>query len=453
MFLEFCKIETLTSQFIVRFFLKKRLDAPATYVANPTCIYVKDLKVFIEMKCGREKEGKLMLSVIVVLAIVLGTAFLFNESFKKIGLPPVVGQIIGGLVLGVPIIKTLIFEDPKTVEIVDLLAVLGIIFLLLLVGLEIDIEKILESSKEAVMISFGAAIVPLILGFLFLKMLGYSFIASLIFGGALSVTAEGTTVKVLIDANALNTKLGAIIVSAGAIDDVFEVLFLSLVTIVGFGGSLSQLAFLPLEFLIFIIIAFVFFKVVSRMLGVIKGSVDKVELFSLVIIFALIIAALSETFELGYLIGALVAGFLMQISLRRLREKDETEIVFATRLITLAFAVPFFFVNVGLNFNYDYLLSNVFLLLFTIAIAFAGKILGTLMVKPFSKLNAKQLYLIGWGMNSRGAVELVIALLALRHGLIVQEVFSALVSMAIVTTLVFPFVLQHEIKVNPEVMG
>jgi Kef-type K+ transport system membrane component KefB len=68
------------------------------------------------------------------------------------------------------------------------------------------------------------------------------------------------------------------------------------------------------------------------------------------------------------------------------------------------------------------------------------------------KLSFRQLYLIGWGMNSRGAVELVIALLALNYGLLTQEVFSALVAMAIITTLVFPFVLQREIKKNPSAM-
>lgn len=393
-----------------------------------------------------------MLSIVAVLAIVLATAFLFNEIFKRIGFPPVVGQILGGLVLGVPIIRSLIFQDAAAIEIVDLLAMIGILFLLLLVGLEIDIEKILESSKEAILISFGAAIVPLVLGFLFLRAMGYSEIASLIFGGALSVTAEGTTVKVLMDANALNTRLGAIIVSAGAIDDIFEVIFLSMVTIVGFGGSLIHLVYLPFELIVFTVVAFLLFRLVSKALQTMERKGNDVELFSLVIIFVLIIAALSEALEMGYLIGAIASGFLLQISLRHLKKRDEDEMVRATRLITLAFVVPFFFVNIGLNFNYDYLLSNVVLLIFTVIIAFAGKILGTLVVKPFSKLTAKQLYVIGWGMNSRGAVELVIALLALRHGLITPEVFSALVAMAIITTLVFPFVLQHQIKRDPKAM-
>jgi len=93
------------------------------------------------------------------------------------------------------------------------------------------------------------------------------------------------------------------------------------------------------------------------------------------------------------------------------------------------------------------------LLLVTIVVALLGIIIGTVIIKPFSKLNLKQLYLMGWGMNSRGAVELVIALLALNHGLITQEVFSALAAMAIITTLVLPFVLQREIKKDPAALG
>jgi len=394
-----------------------------------------------------------MLSTVMVIAVVLGTAFLFNELFKKLKLPPVVGQIVGGLILGIPLLRALIFQSSEATGIVDLLAVLGILFLLLLVGLEIDIEKIRQSSKEAVLISLSAAIVPLLLGFLFLRMLGYSVIASLVFGGALSVTAEGTTVKVLMDANALNTKLGAVIVSAGAIDDIFEVLFLSMVTIVGFGGSIFQLVYLPVEFLVFAFVTFLLFRIVSKVLQRVERTGSDVELFSLVIIFVLVMASLSEALEMGYLLGAMISGFLLQISMKRLKKKDEEEIISATKLITLAFVVPFFFVNIGLNVNYDYLVGNLPLLLFTIVIAFLGKIVGTLIVKPFSKLSLKQLYIIGWGMNSRGAVELVIALLALNHGLITQEIFSAIVATAIVTTLVFPFVLQREIKNNPAVLG
>ncbi len=392
-----------------------------------------------------------MVKILVVLPIVLLTAFAFNELFKRIDFPPVVGQILGGIILGIPVLKTLLF-GPEFLSIINFLSILGIVFLLFLVGLEIDIKKIKESSKDAVLIAFSSAAIPFILGFVFLRAIGYDLLASIIFGGALSVTAEGTTVKVLMDFKALNTRLGAIVISAGAVDDILEVLFLSIVIIIMHGGSFSQLAIFPLELLAFAVGAFVLFKVISKTLGYIERKGDDVELFSIALIFVLIMAALSETLQIGYLIGAIIAGFLLQVSMRGLKKKDEEEIVEATKLITLAFVVPFFFVNIGLNFDFSYLLGNAILLIFTVLIAFIGKIVGTLIVKPLSILSVRQLHLIGWGMNSRGAVELVIALLAYTNGLIPAEIFSALVAMAMITTLTFPFVVGREIKKDPKIM-
>jgi len=118
----------------------------------------------------------------------------------------------------------------------------------------------------------------------------------------------------------------------------------------------------------------------------------------------------------------------------------------------LAFVVPFFFANVGINFDFNSLSMNTVLLIGTVAIAFLGKIFGTLIVKPASNLSLKQLYYVGWAMNSRGAAELVIALVAFRFGLIPIEIFSVLVAMAMITTLTFPFVLSRGIKKNPGIM-
>lgn len=96
----------------------------------------------------------------------------------------------------------------------------------------------------------------------------------------------------------------------------------------------------------------------------------------------------------------------------------------------------FFFANVGINFDLTALFSNVGLLLLTLGIASVGKIVGTIMVNLLSILNLKQLHYVDWGMNSRGAAELVIALIAMWYGLILREDFSALIAMSLITTLV-----------------
>ncbi len=392
------------------------------------------------------------MEVFLAMTIILATTFIFQELFKKFNFPVVVGQILVGILLGIPLLKGIIFTSVTT-NTIEFLSKLGILFLLFLVGLEIDIKKLKKTAKDSLLIGISAAIVPFIFGFLFLRFLGYDFLSSLIFGGALCVTAEATKAKVLLDLKKLNTKLGAIMIGAGAVDDIFEVFFLSIVTILAFGKGVEELVFFPFEIIIFGVISFFFFYLLKKIVKYTEKKESVVEFFTVIIIFLFLIASLSEILRIGYLIGALVAGFLFQISTRDLKsKKKEKEIVEVTKIITLGFIIPFFFTNVGLNFNYSNVASNALLIIGTIVIGFLGKIIGTLVVKPFSNLNLKQLYLIGWAMNSRGAVELVIALMAKEFNLISSELFSALVVMTMVTTLSFPFILQRQIKRNPRIM-
>ncbi len=395
------------------------------------------------------------MQVLAVIPIILIVAFVLGELFRRVGLPQVVGQIVAGLVFGTSILGTLILGDTPTLLVIDFLATLGILMLLFLAGLEIDIEKIRETSRDSVLISLSSALVPFLLGFatitIFLPQ--YGLLTALVFGGAMMVTSEGTKVKVLMDMNSLNTRLGAVMLAAGTIDDVFEVLFLSLVAVLGQGGDIWSLAAIPLEMAVFVVIAFVSFKVISRLLQYLdKKHGEETELFSIVMIFILVLAALSQMLGIGYLIGAIIGGFLLQISLRDISTRHKRELLMVIRLLALGFIVPFFFVNVGLTFDLATVLSNIPLVFVTVIIAFLGKIIGTIIVKPYSSLSLKQLYYVGWAMNSRGAAELVIALTALQFGLIPLEIYSALVAMSLITTLTFPPVLARGIRKNPGLM-
>jgi Kef-type K+ transport system membrane component KefB len=204
---------------------------------------------------------------------------------------------------------------------------------------------------------------------------------------------------------------------------------------------------------IFVVIAFAFFKVASRVLRYLgKGGGNEAEIFSLVVIFIMVLAALSESLGIGYLIGAIAGGFILQIAMRNINEQHRKDMVKVTELIALGFIVPFFFANVGINFDSSTLFSSLGLLIATVIIAFTGKIFGCLLIKPLSRLEVKQLYYTGWAMNSRGAAELVIALAAKQFGLIPLEVFSALVAMSLITTLTFPPILARGIRKNPGLM-
>jgi len=250
----------------------------------------------------------------------------------------------------------------------------------------------------------------------------------------------------------LDTRLGAIMVGAGAFDDLIEILGLSFVTALAQTGSTEELVMLPLNLLVFAFLFFLLAKVISRLLKYVERKETDVDLFLLVLILMMGLAALSELFSLGSVIGAFVGGILMQLSMRKVKKKEEEDILDSFKLLSLAFLAPFFFANVGLNFNLQSLFVNPSLLVGTILIAFIGKIVGTMAIKPFSRLSWKQLYVIGWAMNSRGAVELVIALMALGNGLLPLEAFSVLVATSLVTTLTFPFVLEREIRRDPKLL-
>jgi Kef-type K+ transport system membrane component KefB len=396
------------------------------------------------------------MEIFVLVPLILIVTFVMGLLFKRIGLPTVVGQILAGVLLGIPFLKGLLFDTESSLVIVDFLAYLGIVFLLFLAGLEIDIEKIRETSRESVMISLSSAIVPFSLGFAFMMLVfpSYGWLTALVFGGAMMVTSEATKVKVLMDLNSLNTHLGAIMLAAGALDDIFEVLLLALVAVLGRGGGLLELAAIPVEIVIFAIIAFVFFKVASNVFRYLdRKRGNQAEIFSLVVIFIMVLSALSESLGIGYLIGAIAGGFILQIAMRNINERHRKDMVKVTELIALGFIVPFFFANVGINFESGTLFSSLGLLVATVVIAFSGKIVGCLLIKPVSRLTLKQLYYTGWAMNSRGAAELVIALAARQFGLIPPDVFSALVAMSLITTLTFPPILARGIRENTGLMS
>jgi len=396
------------------------------------------------------------MEIFILVPLILIVTFAMGLLFKRIGLPAVVGQILAGILLGIPFLKGFLFDSESSLVIVDFLAYLGIIFLLFLAGLEIDVEKIRETSRESLLISLSSAILPFGLGFAFMMLVfpSYGWLTALVFGGAMMVTSEATKVKVLMDLNSLNTHLGAIMLAAGALDDIFEVLFLALVAVIGRGGGLLELAAIPVEIVIFVVIAFVFFKVSSKIFRYLdRNGGNQAEIFSLVVIFIMVLAALSEGLGIGYLIGAIAGGFILQIAMRSINERHRKDMIKVTELIALGFIVPFFFANVGINFEFETLFSSLALLVATVVIAFSGKILGCMLIKPFSRLTLKQLYYTGWAMNSRGAAELVIALAAKQFGLIPLDVFSALVAMSLITTLTFPPILARGINKNPGLMA
>ncbi|MBW2971067.1 cation:proton antiporter, partial [Candidatus Woesearchaeota archaeon] len=236
------------------------------------------------------------MNTLTVITLCLCVSFVFSELFFRIKYPRVIGQIIAGLVLGLPFFRSLISQE-FMIDI-QFLADLGIIFLLLLVGLEINIDKFKRSEKDTIIIALSTVLVPFVLGFIFMKAMGYSYVIALIVGACFSLTAEGTTLKILLDLGALNTKIGLIILGAGLLDDIFEVIFLSAVLVMAH-ESIIDLVWLPLKITVFVIFVVVCYKVFPILLKHVQKEKSKITIFSFILLFALIVAIISDSLELG----------------------------------------------------------------------------------------------------------------------------------------------------------
>lgn len=391
------------------------------------------------------------ISSFLILGLTLAASLIIKEFFNFLNLPAVVGQILAGIIFGLPLVKPILF-DTSSLNTLEFLSDIGVLFLLFITGLELDVEKFKEVSKDAALIAFSSALFPFTLGFLFLKSLDYSTTASLVFGISLALTSEATKSKVLIDMGKLKTKLGTVMIAAGAFDDIIEVLAIALILALAHSAGFFEIGLIPIQIGIFLASLIIMYFLAKTVIAYAAKRDTEVELFSVLVIFLFLTASLSELLGLGFLIGGIISGIILQLGLKSASKKERQDIKEAVKLITLAFVVPFFFINVGLKVDLSAMLSSPVLLVGAPLIAISGTIIGTLAIKPFTTLTAKQLYLIGWAMNSRGAVELVVVLTALKLGLISAEVFSAIAATTLISTFIFPFILQREIIKDPAVM-
>jgi len=386
---------------------------------------------------------------LITITLALFFALLGGEIAKKLKYPRIIGQLAISLVFAFPIFKAQ-FATGSSGEIVTILSELGAILLLFLTGFDIDIKKLKTVKKEAILIAIFAAIIPFGLGSILGLLIGFDLYASLVLGAAMSVTAEGTKVALLIELKKVNSRIGSIMLGAGIVDDVFEILFLTIILIYSHQSGSTEVSFLPIKIGLFALAIVIGNLFIPKVIHYIEREKDMISLLTFMLLIALAFAVGADKTGLSGILGAFIGGILAQQSF--MNKGDVNKENNLLKALAFGLLIPFFFINIGLNFSFSSLIENPFLTLFVVAVAIIGKLGGTLLTKPFHKLTWKQLILIGWGMNSRGVMELVIAQIAFTAGLITEDLYSAIIFMSIVTTILFPVVIQHMIKRDSKIM-
>jgi len=380
------------------------------------------------------------MEILLVLVSALALSFIFSEIASYFNYPKIIGQIFAGVVIGLPIMRNILPLE-GSMDIINLLAELGIVFLMLLVGLEADYQKLRSLSKPSTLLATFSIVLSFVFAAVVTWYFGYGLIVALVVGTALAVSAEPITAKLLIELNKLKTRAGEILIGAGLIDDIIGMFFLSILILIIHEKSAKSILLFPLEVLSFVVIMFVLFKLISRAMVFLRREPTE-SFFEVMVILTLAIAYLSEFMGIGIVIGAFVAGLILQISIKDVHL--ERKMVSDIKDIAFAFFVPFFFVIVGLNLNLIDITANWLLVCVLLAVAVAGKMLAAYALKPiFPKVSWKSLTLLGAGMNSRGIFGLVILLIAKNEGIIPQELFSTVVVISIITSVMFAVVANY----------
>jgi Kef-type K+ transport system membrane component KefB len=378
---------------------------------------------------------ELLLSLTIILVVAKAAGYLSILARQ----PSVLGELLVGLILGPSLFNMqhwTILDGEVVKETITLLSEVGVLLLMFVAGLELHLSELARNSKVSALAGICGVLVPIGAGIGVGVAFRMDFNHAIFLGLTLGATSVSISAQTLMEMKTLRNRVGLGLLGAAVLDDILVILLLSVFLAVGDGGGgflavawifLRMVLFLSGSVLIGIWVLPWFVRRVSR-LPISQGVLS----LGLVVMFGYGLAA-----ELVGSIAAITGAFLAGLMFARCPEKERLE----RGMGALAYGlfVPIFFVHIGLSVNLHQLdLQAVWLLVAVILVAVLGKFLGAgggARLAGFTWLESAQL---GAGMISRGEVGLILATVGISNGLLDSNLFSAIVGMVLVTTLITP---------------
>ncbi|MGF1481153.1 MAG: cation:proton antiporter [Cyanophyceae cyanobacterium] len=427
--------------------------------------------------------GVLLSLVVIYLASKLG-----GELCSRINLPPVLGELVGGVAIGVSALRLLVFPEggseatdslivsflqtttdlsPAAAEsvyetqseVISLLAELGVVILLFEIGLESDLKELIRVGPQAAVVAVVGVVAPFAAGTAgLIYLFSVPAIPAIFAGAALTATSIGITAKVLAELGQLSSKEGQIIIGAAVLDDVLGVIVLAVV------ASLVKTGEIQVANIIYLIISAGVFLIgtilVGRFLGpyfvgLVNTMNTRGQVLLTALVFAFVLSYIATVIELEAILGAFAAGLVLAETEKH-KELEEQVVPVAD------FLVPIFFVCVGARTDLSVLnpavpsnREGLVIAAFLIGVAIIGKLITGFTIFGQPEINKLA---IGVGMIPRGEVGLVFAGVGAASGALSEATEAAIIMMVIVTTFVAPpclrFVFQEEAPVaTPSLEG
>ena len=416
-------------------------------------------------------ETYLWLALLLLLAKISGL-------IEKLGQTAVLGELLIGVLLGnLYLLGIDLVEPAKTNEVIAFLAELGVVILLFQIGLESSPTDMRKVGVPAFLVACVGVAVPFVTGTYLAGpwlLPGLSDNAYLFLGATLTATSVGITARVFSDLNVLHSREAQIVLGAAVIDDVLGLIILAVVSAIAKTGEVGTLdvAWITLKSVLFLLGALV---IGNRIAPVISRWLSKVHTgtgmkFSILIAFCLIFAWLAGLIGLAPIVGAFAAGLVLDevhfrdfaqpelvADIRRITAKSDPGTARDLRqalehheknsLLVLIepvghLLVPLFFVYTGLQVKLDVFFSTATLVtaLGITVVAFVGKLVSSLAAGTANK------WIVGWGMAPRGEVGLIFAVTGKALGVVSDQIFSVIVAVVILTTLLTPPILTAVIR-------
>jgi Kef-type K+ transport system membrane component KefB len=416
--------------------------------------------------------GVLLCLVVIYLASKVG-----GELCARLNFPPVLGELVGGVIIGVSALKLILFPEnvvegdapalltqflqwsagisPESVmaiaaqysEVLSVLAELGVVFLLFEIGLESNLKELIRVGPQAAIVAVIGVAAPFAAGTLgLLYFFHLAAIPAIFAGAALTATSIGITAKVLSEIQQLNSQEGQIIIGAAVLDDVLGIIVLAIV------ASLAKTGEVQLGNIVYLIVSSTLFLIGSIVLGrllspyfvqLVAKLKTRGNLLIAALIFAFVLAYISAVIHLEAILGAFAAGLI-------LGETDQREELTENVLPIADMLVPIFFVCVGARTDVGVLnpwvpenREGLILAVFLVVVAIVGKVITGAVVFGKEQLNRLA---IGIGMIPRGEVGLVFAGVGSASGVLSPSLTAAIIVMVIFTTFLAPPLLRVVFK-------
>lgn len=381
-----------------------------------------------------------IIPLLLALALVIAAAKMGGWLSNRLGQPAVLGELAAGLLLGPSVFNVFgrpYFEAAHTVDTLHELGELGVILLMFAAGLEIHLSDFVKTGKPALFVGVLGVLVPIGLGMATAVPFGYTTSQALFVGIVLAATSVSISAQTLMELGYLRSREGLILLGAAVVDDVLAIAVLSAFVAIetaGGGGALG-LTWIIGRMLLFLVGAFLLSRwLLPRMALWVERLPVSQGIMSFAVVSVLIFAWASEA---GGGVAAITGAFIVGVALSNSPTKNEIEE--GIRTLNYAFFVPVFLVGIGLTANARLLsASDVGLTIVICLVAVLSKLIGAGIGARLGGTTWVEALRVGVGMISRGEVGLIVAGVGVTAGVIEADVFTVVVIMVLVTTLVTP---------------